>query len=420
MTQLNLVDTGDSHADIISPDVYTQGVPHSTFKHYRDHDPVAWIHEPNGAGFWSLTRYEHVIEASRTPDVFSSAQGIRLEEMTPEELEARRTMMEMDRPEHTTYRRLVQPPFQRRSVETYDAMLRELANEVIQASQKESQFDFVKLIARQLPMRMLGKLMGVPDEDGPWLVEIGDAMIGNTDPEFTSHPVDLVDTDAYRLMPFRSPLSYKLFEYAEKEAAKRRENPTDDLTTRLLEPTREGEVLPEHQFKNLFALLVAAGNDTTRYTLAAGLHALAHHPDQLRELQANPELMDSAVEEILRWGSVTMHFRRTATQDYTLGGKTIKAGDKVMLWFMAADYDERQFPDPYTFNIHRTPNDHMAFGLKSPHKCLGEHLARLEIKVLFEELLPQIRTVEIVGPIERLRSNFISGIKHLPVKVTWN
>src|SRR5690606_17762693 len=146
------------------------------------------------------------------------------------------------------------------SVETYDQMLRELANEVIQNSQKESQFDFVKLIARQLPMRMLGKLMGVPDEDGPWLVEIGDAMIGNTDPEFTSHPVDLVNTDDYRLMPFRSPHSYKLFDYAEKEAAKRRIHPTDDLTTRLLEPTREGEVLPEHQFKNLFALLVAAGN----------------------------------------------------------------------------------------------------------------------------------------------------------------
>jgi len=416
---LNPIDIGDAHADIVSPDLYTQGVPHSTFKRLRDEDPVSWCDEDDGSGFWSLTRYDHVIEASRTPEVFSSAQGIRLEEMTPEELEARKTMMEMDRPEHTTYRRLVNPPFAPRSVNAYDAMLRELTRQVIDEVKQETEFDFVEKIARQLPMRMLGKLLGVPDEDGPWLVKTGDALIGNTDPEFTDHPVGLSDTDEFRLMPFRSPYSYKLFEYAEKQAARRRENPQDDLTTRLLEPTRDGQRLDDNTFKNLFALLVAAGNDTTRYTMAAGMHALIHHPEQMAELRDHPELMPTAAEEMLRWGTVTMHFRRTATQDYDLGGKTIKAGDKVVLWFMAADYDERQFPEPYAFDIKRTPNEHMAFGLKSPHKCLGEHLARLEIKVLFEELLPQLASIEINGEVERLRSNFISGIKHLPVRVTW-
>jgi len=419
MNPLNDIDTGDLHANIVDPDVYTHGVPHSTFKRLRDEDPVSWWEEEDASGFWALTRYDHVIEASRQSKIFSSAQGIRLEEMTQEELEARKTMMEMDPPEHTTYRRLVNPPFLPRSVNTYDEMLRKLARDVINEARTKKEFDFVKEIARQLPMRMLGKLLGVPDEDGPWLVQIGDALIGNTDPEFTSHPVDLVDTDDYRLMPFRSPHSYKLFEYAAKQAELRRANPQNDLTTRLLEPTREGEVLPDHDFNNLFTLLVAAGNDTTRYTMAAGIHALLQHPEALAELRDHPEYVDTAVEEMLRWGTVTMHFRRTATQDYEMGGKTIKAGDKVMLWFMGADYDEQIFSDPYKFDIKRTPNDHMAFGLKSPHKCLGEHLARLEIKILLEEMLPQLTGIELAGEVERLRSNFISGIKHLPVRVTW-
>jgi hypothetical protein len=419
MSGLNLIDISDPHADIVSPDLYTQGVPHSAFKRLRDDDPVSWWDESDGSGFWSLTRYEHVIEASHHTEVFSSAQGIRLEEMTPEELEARRTMMEMDRPEHTTYRRLVQPPFLPRSVNTYETMLRDLSRAVIAEAKAHTEFDFVELIARQLPMRMLGKLLGLPDEDGPWLVKMGDALIGNTDPEFTSHPVGLVDTDDFRLMPFRSPYSYKLFEYAARQADLRRQHPGDDLVTRLLEPTREGERLPDNDFNNFFALMIAAGNDTTRYTMAAGMHALILHPAQMAALRDNPALVETATEEMLRWGTVTMHFRRTATQDYEMGGKRIKAGDKVVLWYIAADYDERQFPDPYTFDIRRTPNDHMAFGLKSPHKCLGEHLARIEIKVLFEELLPQIASIELNGEIERLRSNFISGIKHLPVKVIW-
>jgi cytochrome P450 len=239
MSHLNSIDTGNIDDDILSPDIYTQGVPHSAFKHFRDEDPVAWIDEPDGAGFWSLTRYDHCIEASRQPEVFSSATGIRLEDMTPEELEARRTMMEMDRPEHTTYRRLVQQPFARRSVSDYDAMLRELTREMIQETRQHECFDFVEMIARKPPMRMLGKMLGVPDEDGPWLVAMGDALIGNADPEFTSHPVDLVDTDDFRLMPFRSPYSYELFEYAGKQADIRRGHPTDDLLTQLLERPKE-------------------------------------------------------------------------------------------------------------------------------------------------------------------------------------
>jgi cytochrome P450 len=405
--------------EILDHDTYTHGVPHQAFKNLRDQRGLTWIPESDGRGFWAVTRYSDVLEVSKNAQTFSSAHGIRLEDMTPEENAARRTMMELDPPQHTAYRRLVQPPFSRREVLAYEEAVRLLAREVIEGVAGQPEFDFVEHIARALPMRMLGSLLGVSNDDGHWLVAKGDALIGNTDPEFTQFVIDQTDTEEFRLMPFRSPAGLELFKYAGEQAQDRRAKPKNDLITRLLEPKIDGEPLSDHEFKNFFTLLVAAGNDTTRYTMAAGLEALLHNPNQLDALRQDPSLIDSAVEEILRWGSVTMHFRRTAVQDAEVAGTHIKAGDKIVLYYISADFDERQFENPYQFNIRRTPNDHVAFGLKSPHKCLGEHLARLEIKVLFEELLPRIKTIQQNGKLERLRSNFISGIKHLPVKVQW-
>jgi len=409
----------ERYVDIVDPEIYVHGVPHATFQRLRIEDPVSWWEGRNGTGFWAVTRYDDILTVSHNTQVFSSARGIRLEEMSEEELRARRTMMEMDPPEHANYRRMVQPRFSNREVMAVEEGIRLLARAVVEGIYGQSEFDFVDAIARQLPMRMLGKMLGIPDSDGQWLVKKGDALIGNTDPEFTTHPVGLVDTDAYRLMPFRSPVSEELFAYAAEQARIRRERPTDDVISLLLRPKRDGAPLSEHEFKNFFTLLVAAGNDTTRYSMAAGLDALIERPEQLSELRENAALMASATEEILRWGTVTMHFRRTATRDTQFSGKKIKAGDKVLLWFISGDYDERQFPDPYRFDIRRSPNDHLAFGLKSPHKCIGEHLARVEIRVLLAELLPRIADIQLNGPVERLRSNFISGIKHLPVKVSW-
>jgi cytochrome P450 len=413
------IDKDERFADIVDSDVYVNGVPHATFQRLRDEDPVSWWTEKDGSGFWALTRYDDILAASQNTRIFSSARGIRLEDMSADELHARKTMMEMDPPEHTNYRRMVQPPFTRREVDAVEDGIRLLARAVLDDVRKVDSFDFVDAVARQLPMRMLGKILGVPDSDGPWLVRQGDALIGNADPEFTTHPIDLVDTNRYRLMPFRNPVSKDLFAYAAKQAELRRVNPKDDMISMLLRPKRDGEPLSEHEFQNFFTLLVAAGNDTTRYTLAAGLLALIEHPDQMAELRDNPSLTVSATEEILRWGTVTMHFRRTAVQDTELGGRRIRAGDKVVLFYISGDYDERQFPEPFTFDIRRDPNDHLAFGLKTPHKCLGEHLARVEIRVLLEELLPRLADVCLDGPVERLRSNFISGIKHLPLKVSW-
>lgn len=408
-------------ANIINPDVYVEGVPHDLFKYIRDNDPVHWVNEPDGRGFWAITRYADILTVSKNHKVFSSAKGIRLEDMDAEETEARRTMMETDPPEHTHLRRLVNPPFSHHDVQSYDRQIRSLAQEVIGAVYGKPQFDFVKEIARTLPMRMLGKMLGVPDADGLWLVQRGDALIGNSDPEFTEFPVDLVDTSAYRLLPFRSPISLELFDYAEKQANRRRADAVanHDVVSLLMRPKRDGETLSDLAFKNFFTLVVAAGNDTTRYTMAAGLHALIGHPAQLALLQQDLKLINTAVEEFLRWGTVTMYFRRTASEDIELGGKHIRAGDKVVVWYISGDFDERQFANPYQFDVTRTPNAHMAFGLQSPHKCLGEHLARLELRVLFEELIPRIKSIELAGPVERLRSNFISGIKRMPLKVEW-
>ncbi len=410
---------GDRHADILDPDVYVHGVPHAAFQRLRNEDPVSWWPEPDGPGLWAVTRYDDVVAVSRQSQVFSSAKGIRIEDMKPDELVARRTMMELDPPAHTTYRRLVQPPFSFREVTSYEQALRLMARSVIAEARAHATFDFVELLARQLPMRMLGTLLGVPDEDGPWLVRRGDALIGNADPEVTDTPVGLADTDAYRLLPFRSPVSIELFEYAAEQARRRREHPTDDVISLLLRPTRDGAPLSDDEFKNFFTLLVAAGNDTTRYSITAGMLALLEHPAQLAALRDDPTLIPGAVEEMLRWSSVTMHFRRTAVVDTDLGGTAITAGDKVLIWFLSGNVDERRFPRPFEFDIRRTPNDHLAFGLKSPHKCLGEHLARLEMRVFFEELLPALADIRVSGPVARLRSNFIAGIKRLPVTVVW-
>jgi cytochrome P450 len=232
----------------------------------------------------------------------------------------------------------------------------------------------------------------------------------------------LVDTEEFKSMPFRSPAGLDLYRYAEQQAARRRLNPTDDVISDLLAPMVDGERLTELELKNFFVLLVGAGNDTTRYTMAAGMRALIEHPDQLARLTASigndPDVMNRAVEEILRWSTVTMHFRRTATIDTELSGRKIAAGDKVVIWFTSADFDDAVFSDPYQFNIDRWPNDHVAFGRMSPHLCLGAQLARLEIRVLLEELLPRLATAAISGPIEYLRSNFIGGMKHLPMTIT--
>lgn len=412
----------DPDADIVSHDTWTAGVPHETFARLRRESPVRWMDEVDGTGFWGVFTYRDIIDVSRRFEDFTSRQGIRLEEMSPEETEARRTIMEMDPPEHTRLRRMVSKVFTRRIVEEYEQQIRELAVEVVEEAIERDEFDYVHDVAKQLPMRMLGRLLGTPDADGDRLVELGDALLGNTDPEFTEHVVDQVDTDEYRMLPFRSPAAYELFDYAKDQAAQRRRCPTDDVISKLLEPSRtDGEPLTEHEFINFFALMVAAGNDTTRYSMAGTMKAMIEHPqlfESLRDLPDTHEAWRTATEEVLRWTTVTTHFRRTATHDLELRGHRVRQGDKVVVYFMSGDFDAEQFPDPYRLDLTRNPNDHLAFGRGGPHRCLGEWLARMEIRVLMQEWMRRVQSTEQTGPEQYLRSNFIAGIKHLPVHVT--
>jgi cytochrome P450 len=420
------LDLGPSDADIVDPDTYVHGVPHATFRRLRNDDPVSWWDEPDGAGFWAVTRHDDLKYVSRNTAIFSSAKGITLEEMDDDDFAARRNMLEYDPPEHTRYRRLVSKPFSRREVYAYESAIRLLARAVVDDALTPGgvvSFDFVERIAKQLPMRMLGRLLGVPDDDGPWLVERGDALLGNFDPEFTDHPIGLTDTDEYKNIPFRSPAALDLYRYAEEQAALRRDHPTDDVISDLLAPTVDGDRLTEQEFKNFFVLLVSAGNDTTRYTMAASMKALIERRDQMDELRdaimrGDQGYVDTAVEELIRWATVTMHFRRTATQDTEFHGRAIKAGDKVVIWYVSADYDETVFENPYQLDLRRSPNPQVAFGLMSPHLCLGAQLARMEIKVLFQELLPRLADARLSGTPDRMRSNFIAGIKRLPVELT--
>ena len=384
----------------------------------RDEKPVCWTPEKDDSGFWSITRYQDVVEANHRWDEFSSKNGIRLEEMDHDEIEARRTMMELDPPQHTRLRRLVNRGFTRQTVEAFEEPIRNLAIEIIERALSKNEFDFVDDVARILPMRMLGRLLGVPDEDGELLVDLGDQLLSNSDPEYTDHVVDKVDTEEFRLIPFRSPAGLEVFKYAQNAASERRNSQHQDLITRLLEPTNDGQPLTDLEFNNFFTLLVAAGNDTTRYSLTEGLRALVEHPDEMQKLRDDPKLIESAVEEILRWTTVTTHFRRTAASDLELSGQEIREGQKVVLWWISANYDERKFEDPYKFDICRHPNDHVTFGRNGPHLCLGAWLARMEIRVTIQELLKRTSKIEITKTSEKLRSHLISGTKHLFVKAT--
>ena len=411
-------DPGEAHADITSHDTFVRSVPHATFARMRREEPVAWVEESDGEGFWALTKHADISAASRDFGRFTASRGIRIEQMAPDELEARRTMMEFDPPEHARLRRLVQPGFTPKVVATYESAFRTLAGQVLDRVLPLGEFDFVTEIARELPIRLLCRLLGVPETDAQQLVAWGDQMISNADPEYTPVVIDKMDTEEYRLLPFRSPAALEVFRYAEEMALERRSNPADDIVTVLLTAEPDGQPLTDLEFKNFFTLMMVAGNETTRHTISHGLIYLLEHRDQMEQLRDDPARLSApATEEILRTSSVTMHFRRTATEDVVLRGRTIRSGDRVVMWYPSANHDEEVFDSPFTFDIHRQPNDHLTFGT-GRHVCLGASLARLEVRVVFEELLRRVASIEITGPPDRLRSNFINGIKHLPVRVT--
>ena len=404
----------DGFLNIADHDSYTDGVPHASFARLRAEDPVHWTTPTDGMrSFWSVTRQADILEANGKPEIFSSAQGIRIEDQSHEEYLARRTFQETDPPEHRVTRKLVNPAFSRPAIAQYEEMIRALAGDIVDAAFAKGSFDAVDMIAKQLPMMMLGRILGLPDSDLDWLVEKGDALIGNTDPDFTDHVVDKMDSDAYRLMPFRSPAGIDLYDYAETVFSGEKAVDPRGVLHRVIDADA-GLALPD--FKNFFCLLVAAGNDTTRYSIAMALYLLTRHPELLEQLQSGT-VDDTAADEIIRLASPTMHFRRTATEDTMLGGQPIAKGDKVVLWFVSGNRDESVFADPHRPHLDRSPNPNVAFGQGGPHFCLGMWLARLEVKTVLRAMAARLASIEALEKPRWTRSNFICGVKSLPVRV---
>jgi cytochrome P450 len=404
--------------DLVDPDNYVDRVRYDWFDHLRHEHPVIWHPEPApNHGFWAVTRYDDLTAVHMDWQTFSSELGaVALEELDDEQLAIRKSMLETDPPRHTELRRICSKRFSARGVGHYEDFIREVARGVLDRALPLGEFDFVPEISRELPIRFLCAIFTVPQDDAPMLIEWGDKMIANQDPDLAAVVVDKEDTEAFRLLPFRSPAAHDVFAYADRQRDLRLAEPADDVINALVVAQSEG-LLDEREFHNYFGVLMIAGNETTRHTISHGMLALIDHPEQLRLLQEEPDRIGQATEEMLRWATPVHHFRRTATRDVEMDGVEIKRGDKVVTWYTSANRDEEVFPDPYRFDVTRAPNDHVTFGPGGPHFCLGAHLARLETKILFQELLPRVSSIELAGPVERIRSNFVNGIKRMPLRV---
>ncbi|MFA5884788.1 MAG: cytochrome P450, partial [Acidimicrobiia bacterium] len=396
--------------DLTDPDAFVPGVPHEWFERLRREAPVYWHpdEESVGGGFWAVTGYEHCVTVNREWQTFSSMKGaVYLWDLPEAELEQQRLiMLNMDPPLHTRYRLLVNKGFTPRMINALEEQMRERTREILDRVAVQGECDFVVDVAAELPLQVIADMVGVPQEDRHKIFDWSNRMIGGDDPEY-----GLTEED-------RQMASMELYAYASELAAQRRLDPHQDLISILTQASVEGEQLSELELDLFFLLLSVAGNETTRNLISHGILALIDNPDQLAKLRADRSLMGPAVEEMLRWGTPVMNFRRTATHDTELGGQQIKEGDKVVFWHISANRDESVFDDPYTFDIARSPNEHVAFGSGGPHYCLGANLARMEIRVMFEELLDRFTSLEIAGDVSRLRSNFINGIKHIPLRVS--
>jgi len=409
-----------AQVDLTDLGVFERNEAWRRFDVLRREAPVHWNPEPApNSGFWSLTRHEDIVAVDRDAETFTSTGYVNLEEVEDDDLaELRRSMLESDGVRHRALRKLLQRDFGGQTLKKYEEFLRGLTEATVDAALRRGEFDFVKEISADFPIQVLARMLDVPARDTGRLIAWGNRIIGNTDPDYADVLLGDAESDRYKHLPFRSPASLEVFEYGRELARQRRGGDGEDLVSRLVNRTpADGEPLTATEFDNYFLLLVVAGNETTRHAISHSMLALLDNPGQLALLQAEPERIPVAVEEMLRWASPVYHFRRTATRDVELRGRHIKAGEKVVMWFASGNRDEDVFDDPYTFDVTRRPNDHVTFGKGSPHFCLGNNLARMEIRLMFETLLPRLRRIELAGEVRRVRSNFVNGIKQFPVRV---
>jgi cytochrome P450 len=402
--------------DLTDHSRFVERVPHEMFRVLRREDPVHWQPESDGRGFWAVTRHADITAAAKDWRTFSSELGgTSLQDLEPDQLEARKSMIDMDPPPHNALRAIVNRDFTPRAVRVFTERIRELFDGVLADALEKGDVEFVEEVAAALPMRVFAEMLGAPEEDHRLLVDIGDRMLGQDDPEYA---IDPEVAKANRHLPFSNPAALEMFEYGRKLAEERRTCPRDDIVTKLVEAEIDGCPLTEHEYDVYFLLLAVAGNETTRHSISQGVLALIENPHQLQRLRDDPSLMPLAAGEILRWATPVHHFRRTATTDLEFGGKEIKRMDKLALWYISRNFDEAVFDDPYSFDVGRDPNPQMTFGPGGPHFCIGAYLARLEIEIVFTELVNRVASFELTGEPERLQSNFFNGIKRMPVRLT--
>lgn len=392
--------------DIYSPDLYAVGPPHELFARLRRERPVCWQEVPGEPGYWAVLRHADVVHVARHPEVFSASEGgVVIEDLEPESLEAMRDMLlAMDPPRHTAYRKPVSPEFKARVIGRMEDGIRAITVGILDGIDTSRDVEFVHDVCAHLPSAVLGRLLGLPAEDWPYIHALAERNSGGQDPDIAPESE-------------RGSSSVEMAVYAMGFAARRRALPLrGDLTDVLLGSRFDGRLLTDVDFGRFFVQLVTAGNDTTRTMLSGGLLALLQHPTQMEAVRGRRGAIPAMVEEVLRWANPLHYFRRTAVVDTEVAGQTIAAGDKVAMIYTSANRDEDTFDDPQSFDIARNPNPHLSFGIGT-HFCLGVHLARLEGRVFFEELLTRFEHVELAGEPLRQRSNLNNALKSLPVRL---
>lgn len=402
--------------DIASSSLYVNGIPHELFAAVRAEPGVMW-HPYGDDGFWAATRHSDIKHVSKSPKQFSSAVGhTNLWDLEADALEARRSLIDTDHPDHTRLRRLVAGAFTPKAIREWQALTRSIARELLDEFEANDGGDWVEMVAAPLPIRVILTILGVPVEDADYLVELSNYLVEGTGEEQSLTPDAFGNTTELRLLPFNSPASHAMFEYGARLAEQRRDDPRDDLVTAMVQAEAAGEKLSPNEFKNLFHLLIFAGNETTRTALSHGAIAFAENPDQLTRLHDDPSLKSTMSEEVLRWSTPILHMRRTATEDTELAGTPIAKGDKVVMWYASANRDEAVFDDPETFDIARAENPQFSFGGGGPHFCLGAWLARLEIDELFGEMANRGMNVTMTEAPVRTPSNFVHGVLSLELE----
>jgi cholest-4-en-3-one 26-monooxygenase len=383
------------------------GEPHDQFDLLRREAPVFWHEEKNDTGFWAITKHADVRALSHNSGIYSSELGGAFIPTAEEEALAnlRLTILMMDPPKHNRYRRLVSKGFTPRMIRALIDEIERRAAVVIDNVCEKGEVEFVEEIAAQVPVQMICEMIGLEPEVWPRMFEISNQLIGSRDdPDYVEVPGDVAALEVYML--------------CDEVAEDRRRNPRDDIMTALVQAEVDGERLDNAELNLFFITLIVAGNETTRNLINLSMLALLDHPEQAERLRQDPSLWDTAVDEMLRWGTSIHNFRRTATQDTELHGTKIKTGDKVVLYYASANRDEDVFDDPHTFDVGRTPNDHVTFGGGGEHYCLGASLAKAEIKATMRQIVERLPDLSLAAPPNRLHSDFVNGIKTMPVRFT--